>query len=112
MLFSQVSWRPYWGLYLNAERNTHAYRGFSLEVLTQDQQISACRFNIAGTRLCLALGRINDVEMMFRPCGIHFEHVDRSAVKTLMLTWPEPPHSDYLTYRRSAPYQGEAIDYY
>jgi hypothetical protein len=63
-------------------------------------------------RLCLALGHADGDAILFRPCGIRFHHADRDAVKTVTLTWPTPPHSAYITCRRSAPYRGEGIDYF
>jgi hypothetical protein len=111
VLFGETTWPQYWGLYLDTHRNSHAFSGLSLTVLNgPDKSIWACRFNIAGVRSQIALGRAKGDGLLYRPSGIRFQHAARTGVQELTFGWTHPPFSDYATYVRSAPYSGEPID--
>jgi hypothetical protein len=111
VLFGEATWPPHWGLYLDTRRHSHAFNGLSLSLLKgPDGCIWGSRFNIAGMRSQLALGRARE-GLLFRPSGMRFAHTARTGVKELTLAWAQPPFSAYATYERSAPYGGEPIDH-
>lgn len=111
VLFGEVTWPTAWGLYADVSRSSHAYNGLSATTRLNQGDVWAATFNAAGTRFVLALGKAEG-SVVYRPAGLRFRHADRPAVNSVILTWSEPPHSDYISFVRSRPYEGEPIDRY
>jgi hypothetical protein len=113
ILFGEATWKPGWGLYLSPGPISQAYNGLSVAILNgQDGTTWGARFNIAGLRFVLSLGRAAGDTVYFRPAGAEFNHLARPAIKTVAFAWTRPPQSGYTRFTRSAPYGGEPIDRY
>lgn len=110
-LFGEESLRRPCGLNVDGSKDSHAFNGLSMSVLHGPEgAIWGALFNMAGLRLCLGLGEAEGAGLNYRPSGLRFEHTGRPGEKVVRLAWPEPPFSDFISYRRSRPYAGEPID--
>lgn len=111
VLFGEATWPAAWGLYADVSKSSHAYDGLSATTRLNQGEVWAATFNVAGSRFVLALGKAEG-DVVYRPAGLRFRHADRPGTNSVVLTWSEPPYSDYISSVRSKPYEGEPIDRY